>query len=1042
MQSTRLPSYPLSFLCGVLALVVSSIPLFSQTTQPGWRQSGVLPAALAGHRMQLLPTGEVLVCGGIQADGNSSRTSYLYSSATGTFRPTLNQLNRGRAYHEVVAVMEGTTTRLFAIGGFSGTTGNYQGEASIEVLEYDAGQDNWRWRPVGALGTGRGDLRAVWDGEDHIVITGGYEGGGGSLPAGMRSDRAERLDITTLALENLPAMDARRAAHTAGRIIDENGLNVVLVAGGEENSAATATQILEGVLWNAIANPPLMYHSDGVGFGDVAGIARSFGGLDAGGNPSDICEWYDVKRGWRTAPRMNVPRSRFDATLVAGLSDTALVYLAVAGQGTSNVLSETELFQLPGSAFPNGSWVPFPSLKQAGSERRIAIAGSNLPIVTGGRDGGTMLDGLEVFQPLRADDLFFGDEEVGRRSDSIQLTIRNEWLLPVQVRDFRIGGSPAFFFRGDTADFVIPAGGSRTLRLYFQPGSTGRHNGELIFDVGELTNRVKLNGNGITSTLAVINSPADIGAVFLKERREFCFYALQNNGSDTAVIDSIALNPAESFRLVSPKGRAVIPPGDSLRVCVEFTPDERGTVGGVATIHLANRAYPAQIIGHGVRRYVTASVISSECDTVVFIPDTEISGFIRLENPGDSAVQVLLPTLSQSVAGLFRLADPSIFPLDLLPGETRLIEIIFSPARETRESVTLSFPNNGDTAASASLCFVTRSRYLDVSQSSLDFGNVCVGDTVAATLLLENPGGFDTVALRSAAIDPMGEFSFSGFSPVTLGPREYVRLMVKYAPQGAGAVNGALTVQNSQGELVVPITGTGLLAARFRPEDTQVFIGEQLVVPVSMENLEVGNSLQRASLHLQFDPTLVLPLRIVPLATGPAVNQNATRLQGTDKGEATIDIAWDGVGLVANGPAFGVEVEILRGDARRATMTLSGTSDNSLCLTEGEGELEALLPCWGEGGFIRSEKASLIIASPKPASESMTVVVISPMEGEVVVEIVNPHGEIIKEFVPSTRHGNSRSITFDASLIPPGFYLIRGRSGNRIVGTTTTIIRR
>ncbi|MCB0713039.1 MAG: choice-of-anchor D domain-containing protein [Ignavibacteriae bacterium] len=1022
--------------------LLSSIPeVIAQTTQPEWRLHTPLPEALTGHRMVLLPTGDVLVCGGISTSGTAERSSYLYSSTTGSFRPTINQLNTSRAYHALVDLPIAGGRKVFAIGGFSGSKGNYSAEASIEVLEYDAGLNNWRWRPVGRLSRGRGDLRAVWDGSDHIVVTGGYEGSGGALRAGVRSSVAERVAITSFTVTPLPTMDAPRAEQTLAHITDENGQDVVLVAGGEANSGATATQILEGTLWNPIANPPLAYHSGGFGFGDPATIARTFGGFDANGVPSDACEWYDVKRGWRTAPRMNSPRARFDATRVAGISDSTLTYLAVAGQGTSGSISATELFYLPSSAFPNGSWTPFPALGQAGAERQTAIAGSNLPIVTGGLGSSGSLDGVEVFQPLRVTDQAFGDEEVGRRSDSIQLSIKNEWLLPVRLTNFRVEGSPAFFFRGDTTDFVIPAGGSRTIRLYFQPGSTGRHNGELVFEVGELTDRVKLTGNGIASTLAVINSPFDAGAVFLKQSRQFCFHALRNNGTDTAVIDSVSIDPVGTFRLISPKGRASIPPGDSLLVCLEFAPSRRGIETGVATIHLAGRAFPAQVIAQGVRRYLTASTITSECDTVIFAPETEISGFIRIENLGDSVVRTTLPKLTQSVAGLFRLADPSIFPLDLLPGESRLIEIIFSPARESRESVTVTFPNNGDTAAAVTLCFVARSRYLAVSQSDLNFGEVCTGDTITQTLLLENPGGFDTVELYSASLTPQDVLTLSNFSPTTLGPRQYVRLTITYAPQTDGPLSGTLTVGNSRGDLLIPISGNALPSARFRPLDTEGNIGGKVILPIYMEGLGAGNMIDEGVLEFSYDPTLLLPLGIVALNGSPAVDQGRTGVTISGKGEAQIAIAWGGVGLTTDGPAFGIEAEILRGDAHRSTLKLTGQSKSGFCLTAGEGEFLALPPCWGDGGFVRTGKVSLLFAAPKPASEVMTVTIVSPEEGEEIsVEIVDALGNRLDEYRSTNRLSNTFTLTVDVRLFPPGLYFLRATAGEKIVGSTSVII--
>ncbi len=999
-----------------------------------------MPTALSGHRLLLLPDGDILLCGGIGPDGSVTRTSQLYSAASGAFRPTINQLNTARSHHLLVGVPDGSGgTLVYAIGGFTGSSGNYRGEASIEVLEFDPAQSNWRWRPAGRLPVGRGDLRGAWDGAAGIVVTGGYETSGGGLRSGTRSLLAERIDITTGTVTPLPSMNDGRAEHTVARILDENGNLVTLVAGGEAAAGGTATQILEGSVWNSIVNPPLIYRSGGVGFGDRADIARAFGGYDNAGVPTDQSEWYDVKRGWRTAPRMSDARARFDMTLIAGTTDTASAYLAVAGEGIGGEIRSTEIFEMPNSSLPNGVWTRFLDLINPASEREVAINGANLPVVSGGVRGGAPISGVEILQPLRAADVTFPDEEVGRRSDSIQLSIRNEWLLPVRAHSFRITGSASFFFRGDTSNFTIPPGGSRTIRLYFQPGSAGSHSGELEFGVGELTDRVQLRGNAVASTLAVINSPFDGGEVFVKSRKTYCFHILRNDGTDTAVIDSVTIDPAGAFRVLSPKGRSAIPPGDSLEVCVEFAPDQRGDVAAAVRVHLADREFPGQTVARGVRRFVTATTVSAECDTVVYAPGTEISGFIRLENPGDSAVTASSATITQSALGLFRLADPSIFPLTLLPGESRLVEVIFSPVRESREAATLTFQNNGDTAAAVDLCFVARSRFLSPSQGTIDFGDICVGDSIETTLVLENPGGFDVVELTAASIDPADELTVEGFTPVTLGPREFTRVQVRYAPTTPGPLNGTLRVTNSQGELQVPIVGTALAAARFVPTDRSIAVGEVETVEVELEGFGGGGPLSTMTLMLHYDPQLVLPLELVSLTGGSAIDPAASGIEILGGGRARLTVAWQGGGPSIDGPAFGIEVELLRGEGRLSGVILEGVTGEALCLTRGEATLTILPPCWGPSGGIRTAKASGIYASPQPAADRLAITILNQPAGELRVTLLDVEGREVRSTISRESTAGSRHMTLDMENLPSGLYLIRAEGSNGGVVSTPVV---
>lgn len=1024
----------------VLALFSSDAP--AQTTVPGWRTHTPLPAPLAGHGMVLLPTGHILVAGGTTADGSVTRTSYLYSFTDGTFRPTINQLTTARACHALVAVITNGDTRIFAIGGFTGTAGNYNGVAGVEVLEHDPAQNNWRWRAIGSLGTARGDCRAAWDGGNHIIVTGGYVQAGGALRSGTKSTAAERINITTLAIEPIAAMNSARAEHITARIRGDNGAPQVLAAGGEDNTAATSTQILAGTLWDAIANPPLAYHSAGAGVGDPAGIARVFGGFDAAGRASAACEWYDTKRGWRAAPRMTSPRARFDATLAAGLADTALAFLAAGGAGTAGVIADAEIFHMPGPSFPNGTWAPFQSLVRAGSERRIAITGSNLPLVTGGRDGaGTALESTEIFQPLQANDIPFGDEEVGRRSDSVAVIIENTWLLPVRVRGFRIAGSAEFSFRGDTANFTIPAGGRRTLRAYFQPASPGERTGLLLFDVGPITDTVRLTGRGIASQIAVINSPLDFGGQLIRTARSECGYVLRNNGTDTAMIDSIVIAPPGAFRLLSPLGRVSVPLGDSLRICVEFAPGTQGFVDATATMHIAARSFPLQVTGRGVRRYLTASILSSECDTVLFAPGAEISGFISLENRGDTVVHVDAPVLKSSVATMFRLANPALFPADMNPGETMQVEVIFSPQRESREVVTVEFPNNGDTATNAALCFIARSRYLSVSQQAVELGSLCAGDTVMAFLTIENPGGFDSVELLSAALNPPGTLTLSGFTPRTLGPREYLSLAIRYVPDAPGPLSGTLTIASSRGDVIAPVRATALPAVRFAIGSGMVSIGDTVVLPVQIQGMGTSGGITTAALMFEYDPRLLMPIDVVSTPSGPQVDEAGSELRITGGGKAAVDVRWQG-GPVGDGGTFGIVCEVLRGDATVAPVAISGESRSGLCIARSDAALTLLPPCAGDGGSIRTEGAQFMAVSPVPASKSLSITLVAPTDGILRVELLNTLGDVMEQRLLSDGRGRVSTLAIPVEHLPAGSYLIRARGDAGVIDSRMITIAR
>ncbi|MBC8144304.1 MAG: choice-of-anchor D domain-containing protein, partial [bacterium] len=563
-------------------------------------------------------------------------------------------------------------------------------------------------------------------------------------------------------------------------------------------------------------------------------------------------------------------------------------------------------------------------LVNAASERRAAISASNLPIVTGGANSaGAAITSTEIFQPLRANDIAFAPEEIGRLSDSSVVVIENTWSLPVRVERFRIDGSAEFIVRGDTSDFILQPGASRSLRVYFQPAQAGDRSGALLFDIGSLVDTVRLTGRGLTSDISIINSPFDLGRQLINTRRIECMEVLQNNGTDPATIDSIIISPSAPFRLVSPIGRATIQPGEKLTICVEFAPSQQIPSSATASIHLASRTFPLQVLGRGIRRYAVGSTFPITCDTVTYAPGVEVPREILIENPGDEVVVITAAQIVASAPGLFRIADPSLFPVTLQPGATFRFTVIYAPSRESREIATIGVANDGDSTIAIQMCVVTRSRYLSVSQAALDFGGICLGDTAGAFINIENPGGFDSVGIVSASIAPAGELTLSGFTAQILGPREYTTLRVQAAPTVGGPFQGTLTIRSDRGDVTIPIRGTALPSAGFVVGANAVTIGQTVVLPVSIQGLTTTPAMTSATLTARYDPSLLLPLRVVALNGAPAIDAASSTIT-TSWGVARVDVRWPNGGPTTDGPAFGLELEVLRGDAYVANVEIEG----------------------------------------------------------------------------------------------------------------------
>ncbi|HYF03761.1 MAG TPA: choice-of-anchor D domain-containing protein [Patescibacteria group bacterium] len=1023
----------------LLLFLFAISPVFSQTTVPEWRSQRVLPEALTGHKTVMLHTGDVLIAGGLNASGAVTNTSLLYSARTGEIIPTLNLLKTSRAHFSLVEIHTLGVSRVFAIGGYSGENGNYSTVTSIEVLEYDAAQNNWSWRNAGNLTEGRGDLAAAYDGGNFIVVSGGITQNGGALKSGTSTMTTERINISTFQVEKLGNMVTSRSEHALLKILNAQNNPQIITAGGEVLKPVTSTEILTNTAWNPQANPPITYRSSAVSFGDIVGIGRMFGGFNASGIPVNTSEWYDVKSGWRNAPRMEFARARANATLIAGVKDTTKSYLIIAGKGIANSLKETEIFSLPNNSNPNGVFTTFLPLKEFGFERTVSMTGSNLPFVAGGENEAGVLSRTELFQPLRANDLVFKAEEAGRTSDSQDVFIKNEWLLPVKVRNFRIAGSAEFILDKTSDSVNLAANGAFKVSVRFRPNGAGTRLGMLLFDIGPLTDTVMLRGTGLQSTLGIVTQNVQFDSVLVRGRKEICFPALKNNGTDTTVIDSLILSPKGQYRVISPLGRVSLAPDSVLNVCVEFSPEARGAFPAGMNIHLAARSFPVTINGFGIRKFVRANTMS-DCDTVSITLGNTYPAIVTVQNPSDRTVTITDAKFSASSANILALLKPNELPIILEPGAFKNVEISFTPERENTERAEVELITDGDTVAKAQLCFIVRSRFVAYSVGEINFGNICAGENVSQTVILENPGQFENVQIDSVAIiQQNSDFLLKEPISILLKPREYTSATVQFTPTSTGQISAVLKTFGPFGSVEIPIRAKVLPNISFTPGSAIAKAGDITQIIVNISGVDATTLLKFSTLRFSYNKTMLWPRRLVNLIGQTELNESTSTVKVITPGIAEIRPQW--TSTASNGNNFAIECDVLRGETDRTAITISGTSGNSYCIAESTREFTVQQLCGGRSGLVRSNEVQMLMVQFLKDSEH-EVTLIAPQNGEVILELVNSLGIVVSREDKGFKNSESFTTTALLNNISNGIYFYRASvNGAPVAFEKISIIR-
>jgi hypothetical protein len=177
-----------------------------------------MKTARSGHTATFLPTGNVLITGGMNGNGNYSDTAEIYSPATDTFRPT-QSMHARRVGHTATLLPNG---KVLVAGGYNG---DYL--ASAEIYDPTAGS----FTITGPMAMPRSDHVAVLLKNGKVLFAGGI-GTGWTFLAG-----AELYDPSTGTFTLTGGMTTARESHTATLL--KSGK--VLIAGGHKDRREAMT---------------------------------------------------------------------------------------------------------------------------------------------------------------------------------------------------------------------------------------------------------------------------------------------------------------------------------------------------------------------------------------------------------------------------------------------------------------------------------------------------------------------------------------------------------------------------------------------------------------------------------------------------------------------------------------------------------------------------------------------------------------------------------------------------------------------------------
>ncbi len=367
-----------------LGPVLRSAELYDPRTGQ-WTSTGRMTTERYNYAATLLPSGRVLVSGGVNTAGTTLTSAEVYDPATGRWTMT-GGMRDARAGHTAALLPTG---QVLVVGGATGVFGAGAVLRSAEL--YDP--RNGRWTATGAMATARADHTATLLASGQVLVAGGEagqsDGSGVVASAELYTPRTGRWSATS-------PMAHSRYNHAATRLPDGR----VLVTGGQEESVAghalDSAEIYDPRmgLWSA---------ADALGIartGHSAVLLPSGVVLLAGGNtrteigPTEAsAQLYDPHAPRGAAPALlSTARALFTATLLR--DGTVLAVGGIYAPPSRLSRSSAELYH-PGTHI----WTATGGMADARAAHTATLLPDGRVLVAGGFNSAGILASAELYNP-------------------------------------------------------------------------------------------------------------------------------------------------------------------------------------------------------------------------------------------------------------------------------------------------------------------------------------------------------------------------------------------------------------------------------------------------------------------------------------------------------------------------------------------------------------------------------------------------------------------------------------------------------------------
>jgi hypothetical protein len=426
--------------------------------------------------------------------------------------------------------------------------------------------------------------------------------------------------------------------------------------------------------------------------------------------------------------------------------------------------------------------------------------------------------------------LDFGTVVIGS-TKTLSDTITNNTASAVTISSTQVA-NPEFKVTGVALPMTLAAGQTASFNVAFTPTDSGDPDITISFDSPNAQPMASLTATGIGATIGKLSpspSPVGFGNTQVGGNKTITV-SLSNSGGVDVTVSQATLSGA-GFTMSNLALPFTLHAAKAVSATITFAPTGTGVFNGsvtfVTTSNQQNSNVVLDLSGDGVASGTVTPNPASLAFGNVQVGSSSTKAE-TLTNTGGASLTISQATPSGagfSINGL-------TLPVTLAVNQSVTINTVFAPTTGGAVTGSLSIVSDGSNSPLGIPLSGTglTPGTLAANPTSLSFGNVQVGNTGSLSETVTNTGG-SSVTITQANVTGAA-FSIPGLNlPITLTANQSVTFTAKFAPTGAGAVSGNLSVVSdaSNSPLNVALSGTGTAAGTLAVSPTSLSFGNVTV---------------------------------------------------------------------------------------------------------------------------------------------------------------------------------------------------------------------